>query len=456
MLSRLAARATSLTEHYMPAPYLFALLLTFLTAALGVGVMRTPVDDLVGYWYGGLWEILTFTAQMVLVLLCGHALAEAPAVKRILNWISGLPRTEREAGVGVFLACWAAALFNWGFCLVVAGVLSREIPKRLPGVSKAYLAAAGYAGFVVWGSGISSSVALATATPGSPMNAVELFAQQTLTLPDLLLTPFNLIPVFAMAVLMPVLFWRICPSSVGGATVPITSTTFDSGVALDAVSLEVVEAAKAPAAPRTFADRIEQSWLITAVLAAMSLAYLARLIGQGRFNLDFNMMIFILLLLGWILHGTPVRYMQAFHAGSHAAGPILLAYPLYGGILGLIRDTGLADWFAQMFVAFSTDQTLPFWSYVSANIINMFIPSGGGQWAVQGPVMIKAAVGLNASLPKTAMGVAFGDQVSNLLQPFWALAIAGIGGVHLREMMGYCLLAMLIAFPLFGLALLLL
>jgi short-chain fatty acids transporter len=148
--------------------------------------------------------------------------------------------------------------------------------------------------------------------------------------------------------------------------------------------------------------------------------------------------------------------MKAFHAGSQAAGPLLLAYPLYGGILGLIRDTGLADWFAQLFVAFSTERTLPFWSYVSANVINMFIPSGGGQWAVQGPVMIKAAVGLNASLPKTAMGVAFGDQVSNLLQPFWALAVTGIGGANLREMMGYCLLAMLIAFPLFGLALLLL
>ena len=439
----------------MPAPYLFALLLTFLTAGLSIVVTRTALDDLVGYWYGGLWEILTFTAQMVLVLMCGHALADAPAVKRILDWISGLPKTERQAGVGVFLACWAAALFNWGFCLVVAGVLVREIPKRLPGVSKAYLAAAGYAGFVVWGSGVSSSVALATATPGSPMNAIEQFARQTLTLPDLLLTPFNLIPVMAMAVLMPLLFWRISPSSVGSATVPVTSATFDSGVALDAVSLEVVEAAKTPAAPRTFADRIEQSWLITAVLVAMSLGYIVRLIGQERFSLDFNMMIFILLLLGWILHGTPIRYMKAFHAGSQAAGPILLAYPLYGGILGLIRDTGLADWFAQLFVAFSTGYTLPFWSYVSANIINLFVPSGGGQWAVQGPVMVKAAMEIGASLPKTAMAVAFGDQVSNLVQPFWALPIAGIGGGNLREMMGYCLLAMLIAFPLFGLALLL-
>jgi short-chain fatty acids transporter len=424
----------------MPDPYLFALLLTFLTAVLALTVVRTPVDSLVGFWYRGLWEILTFTAQMVLVLLCGHALADAPPVKRVLDWISGLPRTGPQAGVGVFLVSWAAALFNWGFCLVVSGVLVREIPKRLPGVSKAYLAAAGYAGFVVYASGLSSSVALASATPGSPLNAIEQLAQRTLTLPEMLLVPYNVAPVIGIAVLMPLLFWRISPPY------HAATTRATKEVAHDKVE-------KQPE-PHTFAERVEQSRWITVVLAAMSLTYVVGQLRQGTFRLDFNMMIFLLLLLGWILHGTPIRYLHAFHAGALAAGPILLSYPLYGGILGLIRDTGLVDWFAQLFVAFSTDYTLPFWSYVSANVINLFVPSGGGQWAVQGPVMVKAAIELDASLPKTAMAVAFGDQVSNLVQPFWALPIAGIGGANLREMMGYCLLAMLIAFPMFGLALL--
>ncbi len=166
------------------------------------------------------------------------------------------------------------------------------------------------------------------------------------------------------------------------------------------------------------------------------------------------MMIFLLLVLGWILHVTPIRYMQAFHAGARAAGPLVLAYPLYGGIMGLMRDTGLADWFAQLFVSFSTAETLPFWSFVSSNVINLFVPSGGGQWAVQGPVMVKAAIELDASLPKTAMAVAFGDQTSNLLQPFWALPIVSIAALSVREMMGYCLVALAIAFPLFGVALL--
>ena len=187
----------------------------------------------------------------------------------------------------------------------------------------------------------------------------------------------------------------------------------------------------------------------------MGLGYIFHRFRQGTFSLDLNMMIFLLFVIGWTLHGTPIRYMQAFHAGGRAAGPLLLAYPLYGGILGLIRDTGLADWFAQLFVSFSTAYTLPFWSYISSNVITLFVPSGGGHWAVQGPVVVKAAMELHASLPKTAMAVAFGEQTANMVQPFWALPIASIAGLNIREMMGYCLLTLAVAFPLFGLALLL-
>ena len=434
----------------MPAPYLFALLLTFLAALLAVVVTRTALDQVVSYWYGGLWEILTFTTQMVLVLMCGHALVDAPVVKRVLDWLSGLPRTERQAGAGVFLVSWAAALFNWGFCLVVAGVLVREVPKRLPNVSRGYLAAAGYTGFGVWASGLSSSIALVSATSGSPMNIIEQYAQRTVPLPEMLLAPYNLVPVAGMALLMPLLFWHICPPAAAGSSA--SSASDASSASIDPVPSE----ARSTAAPRTFAERIEQSRLITALLVGMSVGYVALRLRQGSFSLDLNMMIFMLLNLGWILHGTPIRYMQAFHAGARAAGPLLLAYPLYGGILGLIRDTGLADWFAQLFVSFSTAYTLPFWSFISSNVITLFVPSGGGHWAVQGPVMVQAALELDASLPKTAMAVAFGEQTGNLVQPFWALPIVSIGGLSVREMMGYCLLALLIAFPLFGLALLVL
>jgi short-chain fatty acids transporter len=279
------------------------------------------------------------------------------------------------------------------------------------------------------------------------MNIIDQLAHRTYSLQQTLLTPYNLVAVAAMGVLMPVLFWRIhLPVS---EKVPALANAPASPQPPIDVAVPVVVPERTPA------EKIEQSPLITVLLVLLALDYLYNRIAAGTFSLDLNMMIFLLLVLGWILHGTPIRYMRAFHDGGRAAGPLLLAYPLYGGILGLIRDTGLADWFAQLFVSFSSAHTLPFWSYISSNVITLFVPSGGGHWAVQGPVMVKAALQLNASLPNTAMAVAFGEQAANLVQPFWALPIVSIGGVNVREMMGYCLLALGIAFPIFALALLL-
>lgn len=444
MLQRIAARALKFSQEYMPAPYLLSLLLTFVAAALALTITHTAPDKVLGSWYNGIWEILAFTTQMCLILLCGHALVDAPLVRRALDRISALPRTAAHAGALVFLVGWATALFNWGFSLVVSGVLVREIPRRLR-VSKGYLAAAGYVGWAVWASGISSSIALVTATPGSPMNIIERMSGNVIPLSGTLLPLYNIVPVLAMAVAMPLLFAKIHPAEVPDETEP----------ELAANRPAETTTASAPAR-RTFGERIEQSRLVTIVLLVMAGGFLFERIASGAFNLDLNMMLFLLLALGWLLHGTPIRYMQAFYGGAKAVGPVLLSYPLYGGILGLIRDTGLADWFAHQFVAFSTATTLPFWSYISSNVITMFVPSGGGHWAVQGPVMVKAAMELGANLAKTAMAVAFGEQVGNLFQPFWALPIVSIGGVSVREMMGYCMLAFFIAFPLFALALLVL
>jgi short-chain fatty acids transporter len=454
-LEWLTEKAIHVTRRYMPAPYLFSLLLTFLAALLALSITPTTLAPLVGFWYRGIWEILTFTAQMVLMLMCGHALVDAPPVKRALDWLSGLAKSERQAGVLIFLVSWTAALLNWGFCLVVSGVLVREIPKRLPTVSKGYLAAAGYTGFAVWASGLSSSIALVSATPGSPMNIIEQMAHRTVPLSQTLWTPFNLFGIAAMGVLMPLLFWRIHLPPAEPVSDPPEASRDREGTVLPAGLPDAIPEQTLAPPERTPAEKIEQSPWITILLTLMAIGYLYTRIASRTFSMDLNLMIFLLLAAGWVLHGTPIRYMRAFHEGSKAAGPLLLAYPLYGGILGLIRDTGLADWFAALFVSFSNAHTLPFWSYISSNVITLFVPSGGGHWAVQGPIMVKAAMKLDASLPKTAMAVAFGEQTANLVQPFWALPIVSIGGVSVREMMGYCLLALGIAFPVFAVALLL-
>jgi short-chain fatty acids transporter len=458
-LGKLADGAILVTRRYMPAPYLFALILTFLTAILAIAITRTPLVKLTDQWYRGVWDILTFTMQMALMLMCGHALVDAPLIKRGLDWLSSRPQNEVQAAVLLFFVGWATALLNWGFALVAIGFTVREVSRRLPNVSKGYLAAAGYTGEQVWASGISSSIALVTATPGNPLNFIEKMTGHLYPLRATLWTPYNVVSVAGMAVLMPLLYWRIRPSQ---SRIPSTdsaagSTTLAStpAASLDADSAGAHgPAASTQNAPSTPAERIEQSHWITILLVLMGAGYIYTRVADGSFSLDLNMMIFLLLVAGWTLHATPIRYMRAFHEGGRAAAPILLAFPIYGGIMGLMRESGLATWFAEQFVTFSNAHTLPFWSYLSSNVISLFVPSGGGHWAVQGPVMVKAAIALGASLPKTAMAVAFGEQTANLLQPFWALPVVSIGGLSVREMMGYCLLAFLIAFPLFGLTLL--
>jgi short-chain fatty acids transporter len=182
----------------------------------------------------------------------------------------------------------------------------------------------------------------------------------------------------------------------------------------------------------------------------MGLVYIWHLTVTKGFSLDLNMFIFIALMLGLVLHWRPIRYVRAFNAGARTVGPILLQFPLYGGIMGIMTHTGLAAVIAQTFVEFSTTRTLPFWSFISSNIISLFVPSGGGHWAVQGPFMVPAAVKLHVDPAMTAMGTAMGEQTANMVQPFWALPILAIAGLGIKDIMGYCVIALVIGLVLYG------
>ncbi len=155
-----------------------------------------------------------------------------------------------------------------------------------------------------------------------------------------------------------------------------------------------------------------------------------------------------------MLHWTPIAYAGAVNDAARITGPLIIQYPIYGGIMGIMTATGLAGVIAQWFDTFATGATLPFWSYVSSIIISLFVPSGGGHWAVQGPFAVPAAVRLHASLPATAMGVAIGEEVANMIQPFWALPVLAIAGVGLRRVMAFTVVSFVIAFVVFGFSLL--
>ena len=438
MLRQLTRVCVRYAERYIPDPYLYAVILTFI--AVGSALIWTPSDPLrvIDAWYNGIWSILAFAMQMALILATGVTLADAPVVKNLLTRLAARPTTQTSAAITVFLAAAIGSWLNWGFGVVVGGLVAREIGKRLRDVDFGFLVAAAYMGFMVWASGLSSSIALATATHGSALNIVEKLTGHIAGFDQTIFTAYNLVPTILFIVLMPIILCFIGPHE----------------AEMKKVDPEVLirqDAAPAPeTGERTFATVLENSWIITVLLVLMGVVYEWHTIATTGFSLDINGFIFFALMLGLIFHWRPIHYVRSFGTAARTVGPILLQFPLYGGIMGIMTGTGLAAVVAQSFVAFSSAHTLAFWSFISSNIITLFVPSGGGHWAVQGPFMIPAAMALHVDPAMTAMGTAMGEQTANMIQPFWALPLLAIARLGIKDIMGYCVIALLIGLLLYG------
>jgi len=446
---RLSGFFVNVFERIVPDPYIFAVLLTFLTAVLAfIFAPKHAAGDILGAWYQGVAgksNIFEFALQMILILVTGYALANSAPVRRLLERLASLASTPRSAVTLTFLVSAVACWLNWGFGLVVAGLVAREIARRLR-IDFGWLVAAAYSGFLIWASGLSSSIALAQATPGNKLNIVEQMTHQVLPLGATIFTAYNLVPVIVLLVVLPFVFAAMQPPEndvVTGNVAALSDAAPENGAQTTA------------ARPGTFASTLENAWILNLVLVAAGVAYLA-VTWSKHFTLDIGSVIFIFLILGLLLHWTPLAYVRAINEAARITGPLLLQYPLYGGIMGIMTATGLAGVVAAQFTTFSTASTLPFWSYVSSVIISLFVPSGGGHWAVQGPFAVPAAIKLHASLPATAMGVAIGEEVANMIQPFWALPVLAIAGVGLRRVMAFTVVSFVVAFAVFGASLLLL
>ncbi len=427
-------------EFAIPDPYVFAVLLTLLTGFLALifAPHHTPVA-VVSAWYKGIFDIFEFALQMILILVTGYALASSAPVRRALLALAARPQTTRGAMTITFLVSAAACWLNWGFGLVVAGLLSRAIAQRMR-IDFGWLVAAAYCGFLIWASGLSSSIALAQATPGSKLNIVQSLTGVVLPLSKTIFTPFNLVPVVVLLIVIPFLFMAFEPrgNDVVAAQLPVDDDT-------NAVT---------PEARTTLGALLDRAWILNLAMVAAGTYYLISTWITSGFSLPIQSVIFIFFLLGLLLHWTPVAYVRAINDAARVTGPLLIQYPLYGGIMGMMTGTGLAGVIAQWFVIFSTAATLPFWSCLSSIIISLFVPSGGGHWAVQGPFVVPAAAKLGASQAATAMGVAIGEEVANMIQPFWCLPVLAIAGIGLRRVMAFTAMVFFLALVVFGASLL--
>ncbi|WP_186136977.1 short-chain fatty acid transporter [Burkholderia gladioli] len=442
------ARKTSFTEatirvfeRTIPEPFVLAILITAIVSALSaIFAPHATLPKMISGWYKGFFDIFTFAFQITLVLVTGHAFAHAPPVQRVFKALVSIARTPAQAATLTFVLVAVTSFLNWGMGLVVAALLAREVAKRMR-VDFAWIVAVGFSGWVVWASGISSSIALAQSTPGSSMNVVQKLTGAVLPFGETVFTRFNLVPTLVMLAAMPLVLAWLRP--------------YDAdAVPLDTEKYPDEPIRKKPDGELSFARKVEHSWIGSAFIGAVGIGLIVLTQFQHIAFSGVNAVIFVMFIAGVILHGYPLAYADAIKNAAKQTGSMMLQYPLYGGIMGMMDATGLPDVISHFFIAISNAHTLPFWSYVCSLIVTFFIPSGGGHWAVQGPFVVPAAVALHASVPATTMAVAMGEQVSNMMQPFWAAPVVAMAGVGVQRVLGFTVMTFAVGLVVYGAALL--
>jgi short-chain fatty acids transporter len=442
-LTRVTGVFVYLFERLLPEPFVFAVLLTILTALLAfIFAPKHTAPEILTGWYGGIFTIFPFAFQMVLILVTGYALASSKPISAALKALAALPKTPRGAVALTVLVSMITVGLNWGFGLVTSAILAREIAKRHR-LDFAWLLAGAYSGFVMFPPGLSSSIALAQATPGSPLNIVQKLTGQIIPLGQSLLVPFNIVPVIILFIVLPLLFSRMQPPD-------------EDMQPADPARLIAEDAPKEIVHTSGLAGVLDRAWILNLILVAAAFGYLGMQMAAGKFHLDIDLLILIFLALGLLLHWTPVAYVNAINGAARVTGSLLLQYPIYGGIMGIMTATGLAGVIAKWFLTFSTAHTLPFWGFISSIIISLFVPSGGGHWAVQGPFIVPAAVALHVNLAAAAQAVGYGEGVANMIQPFWALPLLAIAGIGMRRVMGFTVVTFFVSLVVFGASLLIL
>ena len=437
MFQKIIRFCVKLVQKYLPEPFIFAIILTLVAFIVAMPVCHQTPLEVVEHWGDGVWSLLAFAMQMSLVLVTGSALAAAPDVKKGISALAGLPKTPAGAialvtGISA-LACW----LNWGFGLIVGVIFAKEIAKKLRGVDYRLLIASAYSGFVVWHAGLSGSIPLTMATKGSNLETVTKGAlTQPVPIRQTVLAPENLIMVAVVIVAIVVVNALMHPKG-------------ELAMSIDP-SLLFEEQPKPEPKPSTPSEKMENSSVLAWIISLLGLSYLIiKLFFKGG-SFDLGAVIMLFLFLGILLHGTPLAYVKAFGKSVSGAAGILLQFPFYAGIMGIITGVGesgicLGEVVSNACVSISTPKTYPLFTFFCAAILNMFVPSGGGHWAIQAPIMFTAGAALNVDPGLTGMAISWGDAWTNLIQPFWALPALAIAKLNAKDIMGFCIIDLLVS-----------
>jgi short-chain fatty acids transporter len=451
-IARLALALTAWTERWIPDAFIFALLATFIVFGAALGATPSPLVQVVDAWGRGFWELIPFTLQMSLIIITGHVLATSQPMGRLIRAIAGWPTTPRGAVALVTFVTLAASWFNWGFSLVFGAVLAREVARRVEGVDYRALAAASVLGLgSIWAQGLSGSAALQMATPGALQPQIRDIVAHGGVVPGGIIgfthTIFmwqSFAAVLVETVVVTGVMWLATPAAGEG------KTARDLGIDLGSRDSGVGIRTNPETRPTNPGQWLEHSPLLTWLVVALGVTYLVRYFaaaGDPLNALNLNILNLSFLMLGFLLHKTPARLMRAVQEATPAVWGVILQFPFYAGIAGIITGTHLSERLAVVFVRFSTPATFPPLVAVYSAVLGVFVPSGGSKWVIEAPYVMAAAHTLKVHLGWVVSAYDLGEALANLVQPFWMLPVLGLFKLGARDVMGYTIVVFLALTP---------
>ena len=427
----------------LPSPFSIAILLTLFTLILTLFISDKSPAILLFDWQEGLWSssLLAFAFQMMLMLVLGHTLALSSFFDKLISWLVKPITTTAKAAAIVTFATIIIAFINWSLGLIFGAILARKLGesftrKQLP-LNYPLIGAAGYVGLMVWHGGLSGSALTKVAESGH-LQVISKNASlpEAIYYGDTVFSSMNISAFLLLLVLIPLTFYYL--GTRVRSQIPEIKTAFIN--TLENKNLEG-------------AERIDQSQIFSKTIGILLVAFAAFLAlsyeGPSLGFITPNYINFSLLALCLLLHSSFTSFLSAVEDAITGSSGILIQFPLYFGILALMQSGGLIELVSNWFIEVSNTTTLPLFTFFSAGLVNIFVPSGGGQWAIQGPIILEAAAKLGVPLPKMILALAYGDQLTNMLQPFWALPLLSITGLKAKDILPYTLVLFLLGFLIF-------
>jgi short-chain fatty acids transporter len=455
-VARLALALTAWTERWVPDAFIFALVATFVVVIAALAATPSTTGQVIDAWGSGFWDLIPFTLQMALVIITGHVLATSPPAGRLIRRLAGWPRTPRGAVALVTLFALGTSWINWGFSLVFSAVLAREAARRVAGVDYRALAAASFLGLgSVWAQGLSGSAALQMATPGALPPAVRDIVSHGGLVPGGVI-PFthtifmwqSFVAVIVEVIVVTTVMFLATPEAGHG------KTAHDLGIDLDGGTARIDHADGREDLERGWRRPpgawLEHSPLVTWLTVALGAAYLVRYFaaaGEPLNAINLNILNLAFLLAGFLLHNTPARLMRAVRDATPAVWGVILQFPFYAAIAGVITTTRLNERLAAVFVQLSTHATFPALIAAYSAALGVFVPSGGSKWVIEAPYVMAAAHTLKVHLGWVVSAYDLGEALANLVQPFWMLPILGLFRLGARDVMGYTLVVFMVLVP---------